>query len=579
MFERNPFNLITFRSLVVMLRGFTVVAGLALLGGCGLPHNDHPAAPIPAGLTATAGDSTVGLAWTASSGATGYNVKRATTAGGPYTTLASPASAAYTDNSVTNGTAYYYVVSSLNPAGESGNSAEAAATPKGPTVPPPVPTNLMATPGDTTVALAWTASTGATSYHVKRSTTSGGPYTQIGAPTGAFFNDTGLTDGTTYYYVVSAVNAFGESANSGQVSAIPAVPPPTTFGTWTNVTPAGVDLTSTLCSNFGANSVQVDPAHPSNLYVEFNCQGIWKSTDYGLTWTGPINTGTNGAASAACSGGITMAPHSNASPPIIYQGCIRGPAIGFWKSVDGGVSWTNYQVPASGPTRQDYNPPVVDPYDESHLLMTGHEQDHVVESIDGGVTWASVPLAAGMLQNNFSGSIFFIDTGTASTTRGNWLWMGQQSGGIFGTWRTSNSGGTWAQVDKNEHGFLAQIYQPDTKGVVYMAGNYSALGNGVLRSADYGQTWAHVGLNITENLVFGTPKVVYAIYGFPFGPGTTTDPTLEVGSQPGNGIWVMPGTPAAMTQGPAQAAVVNDGTHNIIVTANFNNGLWRYVEP
>jgi hypothetical protein len=41
----------------------------------------------------------------------------------------------------------------------------------------------------------------------------------------------------------------------------------------------------------------------------------------------------------------------------------------------------------------------------------------------------------------------------------------------------------------------------------------------------------------------------------------------------------MPGTPAGMTVGAAQAAVTNDGTHDIIVTANWGAGIWRYIEP
>src|SRR5262245_35202179 len=45
--------------------------------------------------------------------------------------------------------------------------------------PPPAPTNLVATPGNAQVSLSWNASSGATSYNVKRSTTSGGPYTTI----------------------------------------------------------------------------------------------------------------------------------------------------------------------------------------------------------------------------------------------------------------------------------------------------------------------------------------------------------------------------------------------------------------
>ena len=87
--------------------------------------------------------------------------------------------------------------------------------------PPPVPTNLMATAGNGQVGLSWSGSIGATSYNVKRATTSGGPYTTIGNPTTTSYTDTSVTNGTTYYYVVSAVNTAGESANSSQVSATP----------------------------------------------------------------------------------------------------------------------------------------------------------------------------------------------------------------------------------------------------------------------------------------------------------------------------------------------------------------------
>jgi len=86
-----------------------------------------PAAP--AGLTATAGNGTVTLSWSPSSGATGYRVKRSTTSGTSYTLIASPSVTSYSDNAVTNGTTYYYVVSALNGVGESANSTQASATP------------------------------------------------------------------------------------------------------------------------------------------------------------------------------------------------------------------------------------------------------------------------------------------------------------------------------------------------------------------------------------------------------------------------------------------------------------------
>ncbi|OGZ12229.1 MAG: hypothetical protein A2942_03895 [Candidatus Lloydbacteria bacterium RIFCSPLOWO2_01_FULL_50_20] len=90
---------------------------------------------------------------------------------------------------------------------------------------PAIPANLTATSGDGTAGLNWTASTGALSYTVKRSTTSGGPYTTIVSGfTSTSYSNTGLANGTTYYYVVSAVNVYGASANSAQVSAIPVAP-------------------------------------------------------------------------------------------------------------------------------------------------------------------------------------------------------------------------------------------------------------------------------------------------------------------------------------------------------------------
>jgi hypothetical protein len=90
-----------------------------------------PDAPI--GLSATAGDTQIGLTWTTSTGATNYNIKRSTTAGGPYSTIASNiAGTSYNDTTVTNGTTYYYVVAAVNSGGESGNSNEASATPQAP---------------------------------------------------------------------------------------------------------------------------------------------------------------------------------------------------------------------------------------------------------------------------------------------------------------------------------------------------------------------------------------------------------------------------------------------------------------
>ena len=120
---------------------------------------------------------------------------------------------------------YFYVVSAVNSGGESANSSEVSATPVAPVNPAAAPTGLQATGGNAQVSLSWNASTGAASYNVKRSTTNGGPYnTAVASPTVTNYTDTTVTNGTTYYYVVSAVNTVGQSANSAQASATPASP-------------------------------------------------------------------------------------------------------------------------------------------------------------------------------------------------------------------------------------------------------------------------------------------------------------------------------------------------------------------
>jgi hypothetical protein len=96
---------------------------------------------------------------------------------------------------------------------------------------PPTPGGLTAVAGDTLVVLSWNVSSGATNYNLKRSTTNGGPYTTIASPSVTSYTNTGLTDGTTYYYVVSAVNGSGESANSTQVSTTPVTSLPSPWQT------------------------------------------------------------------------------------------------------------------------------------------------------------------------------------------------------------------------------------------------------------------------------------------------------------------------------------------------------------
>jgi fibronectin type 3 domain-containing protein len=89
------------------------------------------------------------------------------------------------------------------------------------TLPPAVPSGLTAVAGAGKITLDWSASLTAANYYVKRSTTSGSGYVTIANAGDPTFTDTGVVDGTTYYYVVTSSNLYGASANSAQVSAVP----------------------------------------------------------------------------------------------------------------------------------------------------------------------------------------------------------------------------------------------------------------------------------------------------------------------------------------------------------------------
>jgi len=172
----------------------------------------------PAVLTATAGDSEITLTWPASTGATSYNVYRGTSSGTETLYKSGVTTAGYTDTSVTNGTAYWYQVTAVNAAGESGRTNEATATPN---PPPAAPTGLTATGTSGQVALTWNAVAGAIGYKVYRSTSSGTETLLASPVTTTSYTDTTVTNGTTYFYEVTAFDNAGESAKSNEASATP----------------------------------------------------------------------------------------------------------------------------------------------------------------------------------------------------------------------------------------------------------------------------------------------------------------------------------------------------------------------
>lgn len=189
------------------------------------PPTPPPPNP-PAGVQASGGDTIVNLSWIASPGATSYKVRRSTTSGSGFSEIASGVTGlSYQDTGRTNGTPYYYTIRATGSGGDSVDSAEASATPQSTVT--GAPRNLSAVEGSTVITLSWEAPTsgGTGYYNIYRGTASGGPYVKDNTnPVNALtYQDTGLTNGTPYYFVVRAVNptTSAESANSNQVQATP----------------------------------------------------------------------------------------------------------------------------------------------------------------------------------------------------------------------------------------------------------------------------------------------------------------------------------------------------------------------
>lgn len=191
------------------------------------PTSGRPLAPSQ--LIPQAGDGQVSLKWQASQQGVTYTLFRNTVAGigtnNPSLVFGLEGTS-FNDATAKNDITYYYTVTANNSVGASAASNEVSAKPMPPL--PAVPSDLSALSGDRQITLNWTAVPKADSYNIHRSTDGvasnfGDPFSNVTAVTQ--FIDTGLLNGTTYYYVVSAVNISGSSKASAIVHAKPSLTP------------------------------------------------------------------------------------------------------------------------------------------------------------------------------------------------------------------------------------------------------------------------------------------------------------------------------------------------------------------
>lgn len=326
----------------------------------------------PNGLTAVGGTGQVTLAWTSVSNATSYNVYYAATSGETTTsgTKLTSVSSPYIQTGLTAGTTYFYVVTAVNSSGESAASAIASTTtasaPPEPTV-PAAPTGVTATGGTNQVAISWGAVSSATSYNLYYSTTSGVTksngtrITNATSPT----VQTGLTAGTAYYYIITAVNSTGEGAASNQVAAttLAAVPTPTVPARPATVSAVGGanQATITWPAVSGADSYNVYWSATTGVTTTNGTKVAGVSSPYVKTGLSAgstyyfIVTANNSAGESAASTQATAA--TNAAPPAVPARPTGVATTGganqvslSWSAVPGASSYNIYWATTSGVT-------------------------------------------------------------------------------------------------------------------------------------------------------------------------------------------------------------------------------------
>jgi hypothetical protein len=340
---------------------------------------------------------------------------------------------------------------------------------------------------------------------------------------------------------------------------------------WTNVTPVGITLdpngtAAGPTNNYGVQGVFADPAHPGTLYAPVTYQGLWKSTDYGLTWA-KVAVTSGPAPMDNSRGNLQIAPDgSYMVAAALYP--INGIQNGSWKSLNGGLTWSHYNTGATGEDVEGFS---IDPNDKTRVLASPHTAPYnIFESRDSGQTFVNLG-PTGVSFPHF----FWLDENTVlaigdgdNGTNGNGTWRGVRS---RSTWPWTWS---WTKVSTQQHWHgSSQVYIDPSTGAIFTGGGF-----GIQKSVDNGASWTTVTSTYSAGIV-GTATTLYSTANYA-NNGGGFGPFLMHASRAAGGVaWAADTGPAAMNNGWIHAAVVFDGAHYVIVAGSWNAGIWRYVEP
>lgn len=274
---------------------------------------------------------------------------------------------------------------------------------------PTTPTGVSATAADKQVTVSWTAVTGATSYNIYWSNSTGVTKTNGTQITGAAspYIHTGLTNGTTYYYVVTAVNSYGESGESSQVNAMPSsgtdvtAPSNTTAADFTNSGESSTSSTSVTLAISATDTVGVTAYYTSETSSTPSASAsgwtaITSTTSYSASVSFTLSSGDGtktvyvwfkdaaGNVSVSTNDSITLSIGSIPSAPTgVAVTAGNAQATITWNSVSGATSYNIYWSTTSGVTKSSGTKisSVTSPYTHSSLT-NGTTYYYVVTAVN-----------------------------------------------------------------------------------------------------------------------------------------------------------------------------------------------------
>jgi fibronectin type 3 domain-containing protein len=236
------------------IRAYRTIGTTKVYGSYSAVVSAKPTLAVPGSVKAVSSSyNSISTSWTEVSGASGYEVYRATSSTGTYSLVGSTISTSFNNAVLTTNSTYYYKIRAYRTIGTTKvyGSYSAVVSAK-PTLAVPGSAKAVSSSYNS-ISTSWAAVSGASGYEVYRAASSTGTYTRVGSTTATSFKNVSLTTNTTYYYKIRAYRTIGitkvYSSYSTVVSAKPVPSFPANFKasrlsstsvklTWSSVTGA-----------------------------------------------------------------------------------------------------------------------------------------------------------------------------------------------------------------------------------------------------------------------------------------------------------------------------------------------------